>query len=52
MRLLSTDRWVFEEELRPRIVVPLQPTIPSEFDDEPEVLIKEGNADDAPNLGE
>jgi hypothetical protein len=48
----STDRRVFEEELRPRIVVPLQPTILSEFDVEPDVLIKEGNAEDSQNIGE
>jgi hypothetical protein len=43
---------VFTEELRPRIVEPKQPTVTSEFDVEPEELIKEVNADDAPNLGE
>ena len=42
-----TDRRVFTEELRPRIVEPQQPTITSEFEVEPEVLNQEDNADDA-----
>ena len=47
-----TDRQVFTEELRPRIVEPEQPTITSEFEIEPEVLNQENNADHAPHLGE
>jgi hypothetical protein len=48
----ETDRRVFTEELRPRIVEPKQLTVTSEFDVEPKELIKDVYTDDALNIGE